>query len=178
MPVWAVAENVSSTGIRSPDRPARGESLYQLRHMEAAEPLFMVWLRACPHSEYNFSHSRFLSTLPTTSRVQNPYWETNSPKPSTRQKILRILQYPNFITVFPTAHHLSLSSASWTEPTHFYIYFRTILLFSSPLRLSIPNYLVPSAFSTETPCIFTNTHTYYMSIQSHFPWFDHHEIEW
>jgi hypothetical protein len=30
--VWTGAENVASTGIRSPDRPARSESLYRLRH--------------------------------------------------------------------------------------------------------------------------------------------------
>jgi hypothetical protein len=29
-PVWTDAENVTSTGIRSPDRPARSESLYRL----------------------------------------------------------------------------------------------------------------------------------------------------
>jgi hypothetical protein len=27
-PVWTDAENLDSTGIRTPDRPARGESLY------------------------------------------------------------------------------------------------------------------------------------------------------
>jgi len=29
--VWTVAENLALTGIRSPDRPARSESLYRLR---------------------------------------------------------------------------------------------------------------------------------------------------
>ena len=28
-PVWTGAENLASTGIRSPDRPARSESLYR-----------------------------------------------------------------------------------------------------------------------------------------------------
>ena len=31
-PVWIGAENLSHTGIRSPDRPARSEFLYQLRY--------------------------------------------------------------------------------------------------------------------------------------------------
>jgi len=31
-PVWIGAENLASTGIRSPDRPARSESLYRLRY--------------------------------------------------------------------------------------------------------------------------------------------------
>ena len=30
MPVWPGAENLASTGIRSPDRPARTKSLYGL----------------------------------------------------------------------------------------------------------------------------------------------------
>ena len=30
-PVWTGAENLASLGIRSPDRPARGESVYRLR---------------------------------------------------------------------------------------------------------------------------------------------------
>jgi hypothetical protein len=31
-PVWTVAENLDPTGIRSPDRPARSESLYWLSY--------------------------------------------------------------------------------------------------------------------------------------------------
>ena len=31
-PVWTGTENFSPTGIRSPDRPARSESLYRLRY--------------------------------------------------------------------------------------------------------------------------------------------------
>ena len=31
-PVWAGAENITPTSIRSPDRPAHSESLYRLRH--------------------------------------------------------------------------------------------------------------------------------------------------
>ena len=30
--VWTVAENLASTGIRSPDRSARSQSLYRLRY--------------------------------------------------------------------------------------------------------------------------------------------------
>ena len=32
-PVWTGAENLTSTGIRSPDRPACSQSLYQLRYL-------------------------------------------------------------------------------------------------------------------------------------------------
>jgi hypothetical protein len=31
-PVWTDAENLASTGIRSPDRPARSQSLYRLSY--------------------------------------------------------------------------------------------------------------------------------------------------
>jgi hypothetical protein len=31
-PVWTGAENLAPTGIRSPDRPARSESLYRQRY--------------------------------------------------------------------------------------------------------------------------------------------------
>jgi hypothetical protein len=31
-PVWMGAENLAPTGIRSPDRPARSESLYRLSY--------------------------------------------------------------------------------------------------------------------------------------------------
>jgi len=31
-PVWTGAENLASTGIRSPDRPARSQSLYRLTY--------------------------------------------------------------------------------------------------------------------------------------------------
>ena len=31
-PVWTGAENLVPTGIRSPDRPARSQSLYRLRY--------------------------------------------------------------------------------------------------------------------------------------------------
>jgi len=31
-PIWTGAENLASTGIRSPDRPAHSESLYRVRH--------------------------------------------------------------------------------------------------------------------------------------------------
>ena len=31
-PVWTGAENLATTGIRSPDRPARSQSLYRLRY--------------------------------------------------------------------------------------------------------------------------------------------------
>ena len=43
-PVWTGAENLAPTGIRSPDRPARGQSLYRLSYLahirSASSPYF------------------------------------------------------------------------------------------------------------------------------------------
>jgi len=33
-PVWTGAENLAPTGIQSPDRPARSQSLYQLHYLD------------------------------------------------------------------------------------------------------------------------------------------------
>ena len=38
-PVWTGAENLASTGIRSPDRPARSQSLYRLRYPAQPESI-------------------------------------------------------------------------------------------------------------------------------------------
>jgi hypothetical protein len=37
-PVWTPAENLASTGIRSPDRPTRSESLYRLSYRGPQDP--------------------------------------------------------------------------------------------------------------------------------------------
>jgi hypothetical protein len=40
-PVWTGAENLASTGIRFPDRPARSDSLYRLSYPDR---LTFIWL--------------------------------------------------------------------------------------------------------------------------------------
>jgi len=47
-PVWTVAENLTPTGIRSPDRPARSQSLYRLSYpahcpLGDGPNIFLVW---------------------------------------------------------------------------------------------------------------------------------------
>jgi hypothetical protein len=42
-PVWTNAENLSPTGIRSPDRPARSESLYRLRYIQLYIFIFEIF---------------------------------------------------------------------------------------------------------------------------------------
>jgi hypothetical protein len=43
-PVWTGAENLAPTGIRSPDRPARSQSLYRLSY-RAHVVIFIMWLK-------------------------------------------------------------------------------------------------------------------------------------
>ena len=38
-PVWTVAENTAHTGVRSPNRPARSESLYRLSYPDPFVPV-------------------------------------------------------------------------------------------------------------------------------------------
>jgi hypothetical protein len=41
-PVWTGAENLVSTGIQSPDRPARSQSLYRLSYSANCTPRMKV----------------------------------------------------------------------------------------------------------------------------------------
>ena len=51
-PVWTGAENLAPTGIRSPDRPARSQSLYRLSYpahsLQWAYAHFLVFRRFLP----------------------------------------------------------------------------------------------------------------------------------
>ena len=57
-PVWTGAENLIPNGFRSPDRPARSESLYRLRHTGSRnneiEYIFLI-------SRIIYMRSRFLN---------------------------------------------------------------------------------------------------------------------
>ena len=56
-PVWTGAENLTPTGIRSPDRPARSQSLYRLRYpahgLFKSGELSCVILSYTPHPPHN-----------------------------------------------------------------------------------------------------------------------------
>jgi len=43
-PVWTGAENLAPTGIRSPDRPARSQSLYRLRYPAHASHYYSYYI--------------------------------------------------------------------------------------------------------------------------------------
>jgi len=51
---WTAAGNLTYTGIRSPDRPARSESLYWLGHSRSTK-VVVTWMKfsafICPHIE-------------------------------------------------------------------------------------------------------------------------------
>ena len=65
-PVWTGAENLAATGIRSPDRSARSQSLYSLRYLRHAgkvevklHPLLISALEG-----HELSASRLVALLP------------------------------------------------------------------------------------------------------------------
>ena len=76
-PVWTGAENLASTGIRSPDRPARGQSLYRLRYPAPSQ--------ICNPSKHSGNdNSRLL------------YLETRTPTPT---------PHPQFLCLFTLFSH-------------------------------------------------------------------------
>ena len=52
-PVWKGAENVASTGIRSPDRPARSYSLYRLRYSGPQRRLSKLLIQEERHCQFS-----------------------------------------------------------------------------------------------------------------------------
>jgi hypothetical protein len=52
-PVWIGAENLAPTEIRSPDLPARSESLYRLRH-PGSYIQFVQWLKRLQPRQYSY----------------------------------------------------------------------------------------------------------------------------
>jgi hypothetical protein len=54
-PVWTGAENLAPTGIRSPDHPARSQSLYRLNYPA--------------HTEYYVAHSNYITRPETHNHI-------------------------------------------------------------------------------------------------------------
>ena len=72
-PVWTVAENLADTGIRSPDRPARSQSLNRLsypgpqkRHRWQYKTAYSLWIMG----NEDYKH---------TLRMCNSYWFSAAP---------------------------------------------------------------------------------------------------
>jgi hypothetical protein len=51
-PIWTGAENLASTGIRSPDPPARSQSLYRLSYPAHSKQIQYWWLSKRSDTEY------------------------------------------------------------------------------------------------------------------------------
>jgi hypothetical protein len=62
-PVWTSTENLTPTGIRSPDHPACSESLYRMRHPVRR---YMLVKRKIPNNKIRREHS-------------NSWWELTTP---------------------------------------------------------------------------------------------------
>ena len=80
-PVWTGAENLASTGIRSPDRPARSQSLYRLSYpAHPAGKLYFfylqIWVMMLCNKPYRSEYGHFLK-------------QTHEQFPTTRQKHYR-----------------------------------------------------------------------------------------
>ena len=75
-PVWTGAENLAPTGIRSPDPPARSQSLYRLH--------YPAYTNRCNNTEIENSY-----VVLTYSMEQSPSWEAN--RFSASPEILHIL---------------------------------------------------------------------------------------
>jgi hypothetical protein len=62
-PVWTCAKKLAPTGIRSPDRPARGQSLYRLSytaHLDSDSESLLLFIK------YNWYNSSTVETLSIT----------------------------------------------------------------------------------------------------------------
>ena len=78
-PVWTGAENLAPTGIRSPDRPARSESLYRLNY-----------------SGHDLYRSHTLNqTTPKTTALLEPAVHTCYPHHQTKRCIIIVILWPH-----------------------------------------------------------------------------------
>ena len=71
-PVWTGAENLAATGIRSPDRPARSQSLYRLRY-PAHTIRFNIQKFYVPPTQCIYVFCLDLIRNKTISRIE-PFW--------------------------------------------------------------------------------------------------------
>jgi len=102
------------------------------------------------HSHFMHLLTHLLTYLLTYSMKQSPSWEAN--RFSASQEIPRILWNPKvWITALTSARHLSLT---WASSIQSIPPLRSILLFSSHLRLGLPSGLFPSGFPTKMVFLF------------------------
>jgi hypothetical protein len=83
-PVWTGAENLAPTGIRSPDRPARTQSLYRLRYPAHLEVGVLLYYSFVPSFTLAFTLTALIHHNPMTyglREVQSPDCHSHSPEP-------------------------------------------------------------------------------------------------
>ena len=61
--VWTGAENLAPTGIQSPDRPVRSQSLYRLRYLAHFSEVRVLWISWCPHKFHWPAQHRYIPLL-------------------------------------------------------------------------------------------------------------------
>ena len=66
-PVWTGAENLSPTGVQSPDRPARSQSLYRLRY-PAHDGTDRLSRNSSSHPPLSTLHPKWVMALSTPRR--------------------------------------------------------------------------------------------------------------
>jgi len=80
-PVWTGAENLNPTGIRSPDRPARSQSLYRLRYpahawyiikIKLQSRIILYWLLICDDDHTKVL--RYIRRLKFVLLWRNNHW--------------------------------------------------------------------------------------------------------
>jgi len=74
-PVWTGAENLAPTGIRSQDRPARSQSLYQLNYNLCYLQLLLLLTIWYFYTGIGNLNDYRLNTIATTVNLQWPYKE-------------------------------------------------------------------------------------------------------
>jgi hypothetical protein len=123
-PVWTGAENLAPTGIRSPDRPTRSQSLYRLSY-------------PAHNSLYGHDWMRLLLTSSSKQlRYQEAYFSKKTKKPIFAQLVtiyLALYGAQHFLSVLKTSRPLTIS-----KPAESNRYSNTYVCQTEPTILFVP----------------------------------------
>ena len=149
-PVWTGAENLAPTGIRSPDRPARRQSLYRLRYPAhttnshdtnlITQTLISLLVTFCP-----------IALLQLSSWHYSPFWQTSSvPPPPKKNSLLFFLHYLFFKMIAVFLNGLNRPEVKYLNyPNLFLICYMHLVSHSVPFNIYciISNSLLPHFLS-------------------------------